>query len=109
MLAWHEQLLWRSLLERRAPKSFVSLKVHLSSSTKMVDGAARQSGERGLPFFLAPEQSKAKRERPQSKAKQREREREGERATNVTTLQRRQLDTWGFVGTYNFFYMPPDT
>ncbi|CAE7283938.1 unnamed protein product, partial [Symbiodinium pilosum] len=21
---------------------------------------------------------------------------------------RRQLDTWGFVGTYNFFYMPPD-
>ena len=29
----------------------------------MVDGAARQSGERGLPFLLAPEQSKAKRER----------------------------------------------
>lgn len=21
---------------------------------------------------------------------------------------RRQLDTWGFVGTYNFFYMPPE-
>ena len=30
---------------------------------KMVDGAARQSGQRGLPILLALEQSKAKRER----------------------------------------------
>ena len=29
----------------------------------MVDGAAQKSGERGLPFLLAQEQSKAKRER----------------------------------------------
>ena len=30
------------------------------SRAKMVDGAAQTSGERGLPFLLAPEQSKAK-------------------------------------------------
>ena len=35
---------------------------------KMVDGAARQSGQRGLPILLALEQSKAKRERESSKA-----------------------------------------
>ena len=24
-------------------------------------------------------------------------------------VARRQLDSWGFIGTYNFFYMPPAT
>ena len=45
-------------------KNFHKVSVQPSPSTKMVDGAARTSGERGLPFL-----------QPQSKAKQREIER----------------------------------
>ena len=45
------------------PKNCHKVSVQPSPSTKMVDGAAHTSGERGLPFLLAPEQSKAKRER----------------------------------------------
>ena len=59
-----------------------SSKCHVqpSPSTKMVDGAAQKSGERGLPFLLAQEQSKAKqreRERERDRERERERERDG--------------------------------
>ena len=38
----------------------------------MVDGAAQTSGERGLPFLLAPEQSRAKKREKREKREERE-------------------------------------
>ena len=40
------------------PKNSHKVGVQPSPSTKLVGGAAHTSGERGLPFLLAPEQSK---------------------------------------------------
>ena len=57
-------------------KNFHKVSVQPSPSTKMVDGAARTSGERGLPFLQAPEQSKES----DPPSCQREREREGGQA-----------------------------
>ena len=63
------------MVEERAPSHFTRFHVQPSPSTKMVDGAAQESG---LPFLLAPEQSR-EREREREKEREREREREKER------------------------------
>ena len=64
------------MVEERAPSHFTRFHVQPSPSTKMVDGAAQESG---LPFLLAPEQS-----REREREKERERERKRERETQQT-------------------------